>query len=233
MKICEMNWMQVEEYLKRDDRAVVPLGSTEQHAYLSLCTDSILSETVSVDAAEPLGIPVFPVQSYGLCPYFNAYPGTVTLRLETYIHLVRDILDGLANSGFKRILLVSGHGGNEPALYESIEWMSDNPGVQVKFYQWWKGERFLEAVKKVDPIGSHASWFENFPFTRIDDVTYPDNQKIIPDRTNMARLVGEKLKDFLGDGNMGGVYEHSDDDMASIWKTAVAETRDMMEKGWD
>ena len=44
-----------------------------------------------------------------------------------------------------------------------IEWMSDNPGVQVKFYQWWKGERFLEAVKKVDPIGSHASWFENFP----------------------------------------------------------------------
>ena len=55
-----MNWMQVEEYLKRDDRAVVPLGSTEQHAYLSLCTDSILSETVSVDAAEPLGIPCFP-----------------------------------------------------------------------------------------------------------------------------------------------------------------------------
>ena len=49
----------------------------------------------------------------------------------------------------------------------------------------------------------------------------------------MARLVGEKLKEFLGDGNMGGVYEHSDDDMASIWKTAVAETRDMMEKGWD
>ena len=48
MKICEINWMQVEEHLKRDDRAVVPLGSTEQHAYLSLCTDSILSETVSV-----------------------------------------------------------------------------------------------------------------------------------------------------------------------------------------
>jgi creatinine amidohydrolase len=67
----------------------------------------------------------------------------------------------------------------------------------------------------------------------VDEVTYPDNQKIIPDRTNMARLVGEKLKEFLGDGNMGGVYAHSDDDMASIWETAVAETRDMMEKGWD
>ncbi len=43
MKIFDMNWMQVEEYLQRDDRAVVPLGSTEQHAYLSLGVDSILS----------------------------------------------------------------------------------------------------------------------------------------------------------------------------------------------
>ena len=39
MKITDMNWMQVEEYLKHDDRAVVPLGSTEQHAYLSLSVD--------------------------------------------------------------------------------------------------------------------------------------------------------------------------------------------------
>ena len=44
MKIADMNWMQVEAYLQSDDRAVVPLGSTEQHAYLSLATDSILAE---------------------------------------------------------------------------------------------------------------------------------------------------------------------------------------------
>ena len=61
MKISDMNWMQVENYLRADDRAVLPLGSTEQHAYLSLSTDSILSERVSIEAAEPLGIPVFPV----------------------------------------------------------------------------------------------------------------------------------------------------------------------------
>ncbi|HEY0479500.1 MAG TPA: creatininase family protein [Kofleriaceae bacterium] len=59
MKITEMNWMQVESYLKRDDRAVVPIGSTEQHAGLSLGVDLILSERVSVEAAEPLGVPVF------------------------------------------------------------------------------------------------------------------------------------------------------------------------------
>ena len=51
MKIAALNWMQVERYLERDDRAVVPLGSTEQHAYLSLATDSILAERVAAEAA--------------------------------------------------------------------------------------------------------------------------------------------------------------------------------------
>ena len=83
MKISEMNWQQVEAYLGGDDRAILPLGSTEQHAGLSLSVDSILSEKVSVDAAEPLGVPVFPVVAYGLTPYFAAFPGSISLRIET------------------------------------------------------------------------------------------------------------------------------------------------------
>ena len=65
MHIRELNWMQLEEYLERDDRIVLPLGSTEQHAYLSLETDNILAERVSVEAAEPLAS-VLPVLPYGL-----------------------------------------------------------------------------------------------------------------------------------------------------------------------
>ena len=56
MRITDMNWMQVEEYLKQDDRAVLPLGSTEQHAYLSLGVDSILASRVAEDAAAPLAV---------------------------------------------------------------------------------------------------------------------------------------------------------------------------------
>src|SRR5512147_1758297 len=112
MKIAEMNWMQVEEYLKHDDRAVVPLGSTEQHAYLSLSTDSILAEHVAVEAAEPIGVTVFPVVVYGLTPYFMAYPGTVSLRANTYLQVIHDILESLTQHGFKRIVFVNGHGGN-------------------------------------------------------------------------------------------------------------------------
>ena len=77
--------MQLEDYLRRDDRIVLPLGSTEQHAYLSLATDNILAERVSVEAAEPLGVPVFPVLPYGITPRFAAYPGSPTLRVETFL----------------------------------------------------------------------------------------------------------------------------------------------------
>ena len=59
MTIRAMNWSQVEAYLKTDDRAVVPLGSTEQHAGLSLSVDSILSERVATEAAAPLGVAEF------------------------------------------------------------------------------------------------------------------------------------------------------------------------------
>src|SRR6267142_2734331 len=94
MRISEMNWMMVEEYLKRDDRCVLPLGSTEQHAYLSLSVDSILAERLAIESAEPLGVPVFPVLAYGITPYFRAFPGTITLRMPTYLSILRDILDG-------------------------------------------------------------------------------------------------------------------------------------------
>src|ERR1044072_9392306 len=115
VRIADMNWMQVEEYRQHDDRAVLPLGSTEQHSYLRLIVDCILPERVAAEAAEPLGIPVLPVVSYGVTPYFREFPGSVSLRVETHLAVVRDILDSMAHSGFRRILLVNGHGGHGAA----------------------------------------------------------------------------------------------------------------------
>src|SRR5947207_15791523 len=110
MRISEMNWMMVEEYLKRDDRAVLPLGSTEQHAYLSLSVDSILAERLAVEAAEPLGLPGFPVLAYGITPYFRAFLGTITLRVETFLSILRDLLNAMAERGCKPILIFNGPG---------------------------------------------------------------------------------------------------------------------------
>ena len=91
MRIYDSNWMQIEEYLQHDDRIVVPVGSTEQHGYLSLGTDAILAGRVSEEAAEPLGIPVLPTLPFGMSPYFTAYPGSMSLRMSTYIEVIRDL----------------------------------------------------------------------------------------------------------------------------------------------
>jgi creatinine amidohydrolase len=232
VNVSAMNWSQVEAYLQRDDRAILPLGSTEQHAGLSLSVDSILSHKVALDAAEPLGVPVFPALPYGLTPYFTAYPGTVSLRLETYARVIRDVLDSLAGSGFRRILVVNGHGGNQPAHAVAIEWMADHPEVQVKFHNWWNAPKTFAKVQEIDPVASHASWMENFPWTRLEGVPMPDEQKPMIDFAMLRLLAPEALRAYLGDGNFGGHYQRADEDMLAIWQVAVKETRALLERPW-
>ena len=232
MRIADMNWMQVEEYLKTDDRAVVPLGSTEQHAYLSLMVDTLIPEKLAREAAEPLGIPVFPVVPYGISPYFTGFPGTVSLRMETYTALIRDILDNLSRSGFGRIVLVNGHGGNAPAGSLALEWMADHPGHQVKLFNWWIAPRTLAKIREVDPLGSHASWMENFPWTRLEAVELPKGQKPAIDTALKSVLDPVAFREAVGDGNYGGVYQRSDEEMMAIWEVALAELREILEEGW-
>ena len=232
MRVSEANWQQIEAYLKTDDRAILPLGSTEQHAGLSLSVDSILSEKVAADAAAPLGIPVFPVVSYGITPYFLSYPGTISIRQETYISLVRDILDGLRRQGFRRILVVNGHGGNQPAGSMAIEWMADNPDTAVKFHNWWNAPKTFAKVQEIDTLASHASWMENFPWTRLQGIKQPTQRKPMIDLARMRVMSPDAVKAYLGDGNFGGYYERPDEEMQAIWDVAVEETRALLEGGW-
>lgn len=232
MLIAEMNWMQVERYLEKDDRAVIPLGSTEQHAYLSLLVDAIIPERLAREVADPLGVPVFPVMPYGLSPYFSAFPGTVTLRVETYARVIRDVLDSLARAGFKRIFLLNGHGGNAPAGSVALEWMAEHPGQQVKLHNWWIAPRTLEKIREIDPVGSHASWMENFPWTRLAGVALPEGQKAPIDTAMKSVLDNEGFKAYLGDGNYGGVYQRSDEEMMAVWDVAKAEATEALQEGW-
>lgn len=227
-----MNWMQVEQYLERDDRCVLPLGSTEQHGYLSLCVDNILPEKLAREAAAPLGVPVFPALPYGLTPYFRGYPGSVTLRVQTYLAVLRDLLDGLFEQGFKRILIVNGHGGNTPAQGLIGEWTADHPGARVKFHNWWNASQVWAKVQATDANASHASWMENFPWTRLEGVELPPEEKAALDLDHLRLLGPQELRAYLGDGNYGGKYQRPDEDMHAIWQVAVDETRALLEGGW-
>ena len=232
MRMHDCTWMQIEEYLRGDDRIVLPLGSTEQHAYLSLGVDVILSERVSLEAAEPLGVPVLPALPYGLTPYFAAYPGSPSLRLATYVEVVRDLLDSLHGQGFRRFLLVNGHGGNIAGGSLVREWAATHPAAQAIFHSWWSSERVIAVAKEVDPEPSHANWFENFPWTRLAGVELPDERKPALDEAAYRVASPEVVRELLGDGVFAGAYELPDDQVETVWRAGVEEVRDLLEHGW-
>lgn len=225
MRIADMNWMQVEKYLNNDDRCVLPLGSVEQHAQLSLCVDAILSERVSVEAAEPLGVPVYPCMPFGLAPYFSAFPGSISLRIETLMAVFRDLIASVHRSGFRRVLIVNGHGGNAPVANLAKELMSELPDLSIKYHPWWAGSRIVEAMRKIDPLGSHASWMENFPWTRLANASAPEDEKALIDFELFQISNPQDARRLIGDGNLGGAYQKADEVMLALWQVGVEETR--------
>ena len=198
-----MNWMQVEAYLKRDDRAVLPLG-----------------------------IPVFPVLAYGVTPYFREFPGSISLKVATHLAVVRDVLDGMAHSGFRRVMICNGHGGNGAVQQFAQEWAADHPGYQVMVHNWWNAPKTWAKVQAIDPVASHGSWMENFPWTRIPGVELPQSSRPMVDMEKVRMLDPVALHGFLGDGNYGGRYQRSDEDMLALWQVAVEETRALLAGAW-
>ncbi len=232
MRIQDLNWMQVESLIQTEDRCIVPLGCCEQHSTLSLATDSILAERISVESADPVGVPVFPVVAFGVTPSFMAYPGTVSVKFSTYCALLIEILESLRNHGFRRILIVNGHGGNTPARAAVQEWVSGAHGIRVQWHDWWNAPKTMAAVAGIDPIASHASWMENFRWTRLEGVQSPAGSKKSIDLNLLRQMNAKEVREYLGDGNFAGAYERDDREMDEIWKVAVEETRSLLTDGW-
>lgn len=231
MKLSGMNWADIAAAAQRDPRAVLPIGSVEQHAQLSLCADMILAEKVALDAAEPLGVPVWPVMPFGLAPYFVDYPGTVTLRVETLLAVMRDTLASIRRAGFRQILIVNGHGGNAPVDALAQELMADWGDTSIKFHNWWRAPRTWAFVQE-NGGGSHASWMENFPWTRLAHALAPAGDKPMADFDLLRASPPAAARVMLGDGNFGGAWQKPDAVTDALWQIGVEETRAALEGPW-
>lgn len=232
MNVADMNWRDVDAAAARDPRCVLPIGSTEQHAQLSLCVDVILAERVATEAAEPLSVPVFPVMPYGLAPYFTAYPGTISLRVETLMAVIRDVVASLHRSGFRRILIVNGHGGNNPVGALAQELLVDLPDTSIKFHNWWNAPRTWAKAQSLDVTASHANWMENFPWTRLSHAAAPEGEKPMVDMDAMKASPPAQVRALLQDGSFGGRWQRPDAEMQALWDIGVAETRAALEGPW-
>lgn len=97
---------------------ILPLGSVEQHGnHMPLGTDTLLAHAVSLAAAKSAGMTaVLPPPWYGFSAHHMRFAGSVTLRADTLMAVAEDIVGSLVRHGFRRILIVNGHGGNNGVI---------------------------------------------------------------------------------------------------------------------
>ena len=225
MLLQDLNWMDVEEYLKHDDRIILVTGSCEQHGYLSLATDVREPMAIATAAAERENVLVAPPLNFGVSSYFAAYPGTISLSVETFNRVVCEVVTELQRQGFKRVLVLNGHGGNsgmEAALRELVNKL---PGLRIVIHNWWKGPAAAQfyADHKLPP--AHANWSENFPFTRVGQV--PAGDKPLADVTTYTPAAEVRAR--LGDGSFGGPYQVADEIMHEFYQVLVAEAAQLLQ----
>jgi creatinine amidohydrolase len=217
MRLEELNWMDVENYLKSEDRIILVLGACEQHGYLSLLTDVKIPMALADAAAQRAGVLVAPPVNFGISPYFLTYPGTITLRLSTFVDLVEDIVRSLYAQGFRRFLVLNGHGGNQPANARLQELANQLPDFKAVWYSWWTSHSVEAAAMKHGLKSYHAAWIEAFPFTRVGDL--PEGEKTPPSYQGIVSA--EEYRRIFGDGVFGGPYQASPEIMNEIFTAAL------------
>lgn len=227
MHFEDQNWMMLEEYLKRDNRVMVVLGMTEQHSHLSLLTDSLIPGKLAEAASQATGVIVAPTLHFGISPSFMAYPGTLALKLRTYLTVIEELTRDLYAHGFRRILFLNGHGGNAPARTQLAELANELTDLQMLWYQWWTSSTVVEFSKAHDLPNQHANWEENFPFTRVAGDS-PSGEKPIV-------LHGERIynardtRALSKDGSFGGPWQVSDELMQEIFNLCVSDVISLLE----
>jgi len=204
MNFADKNWMQIEEYLETDKRVILVLGACEQHGYLSLLTDTIIPLNLAEAASQKTGVPVAPPINFGCSPYFLDYPGTISLRLRTYLDLVEDILRSLYGAGFRKVLILNGHGGNTPVKTHLVELVNELTDLEIRWYAWWTTKTVADIAKKHNLDPEHANWLEAFDFTTV--YTVPGEDKPTP-KTRENILDKTATRESYGDGSFGGPYQ--------------------------
>jgi creatinine amidohydrolase len=203
MRFEDYNWMDIEQYLAADDRLILVVGACEQHGFLSLLSDVRIPLALADAASLQTGVLIAPSVNFGCSPYFLKYPGTISLRTATLLDLIEDIIRSVYQNGFRRILVLNGHGGNDSARMRLYEVLNSLPEMRLSWYSWWTANSVVQVAQKYDLKPAHANWLEAFPFTKVAEL--PVQEKIPP---RIAGLMNsEDTRKSYQDGSFGGPYE--------------------------
>ncbi len=152
----EMSWTEAKEYFSKNDIAIVPVGSNEQHGPQNpLGTDHLIAKAIAEETAKRAGVTCLQVIPFGVSHHHRQFWGTVYVSPKTFKRYVKEVCLALNYYGVRKIVIVNGHGGNLNALTELARELREK-GVFVSIFQWWTAaNKLLPDIFKPDERG-HA-----------------------------------------------------------------------------
>jgi creatinine amidohydrolase len=167
-------WPEIKEFAKQDAIVIVPTAAVEEHGHhLPLDTDALITYHIATRAAQESDSPVLvmPTVWIGYESHHMDFPGTIDVDWELFIRYGLTITKSLAHHGFKRMLILNGHGSNRP-LIEVIarQTVIDNPGTLCAAISWWEfsdAQRVFNEMRESE-ITSHACELETSAYLAIE-----------------------------------------------------------------
>lgn len=154
---------QLREQSRRNAIVILPVASLEQHGpHLPVEVDSVLGETVAARTAEKVlakGQPVLvlPVVWTGLSEHHMSFGGTITLDNAAFAAVIEGVLRSVLRHGFRRIVLLNAHGGNENALRAITDDLTPKLGVPiVQFTYWYAASVAIAKILETQGVLQHA-----------------------------------------------------------------------------
>ncbi len=162
-----LSWSEVADLDRDRTIAVLPTAAVEQHGpHLPLDTDTFLCTRVVEEAASRAqhagSVLVAPTLAYGSSAHHMAFAGTLTLTAATFLTAVGEICGSLAEHGFRRLLVVNGHGGNSALARTAVQQLPVQAPVLAAAVDYWALAREEAALVRESPPGgmAHACEFE-------------------------------------------------------------------------
>jgi creatinine amidohydrolase len=139
------------------------------------------------------------------------------MRVSTLIAVVEDLVRSAYGAGFRRILVLNGHGGNSPARAQLMEIAGSLPGIQLRWYDWWLSHSVEAVALHYGLKPTHANWLEAFPFTIVSDL--PETPKTPPYVPGI--MDAQTARAVYGDGSFGGPYQAGDEVMQALFAATL------------
>jgi creatinine amidohydrolase len=137
---AKLTWPEINDAVEAAKVPVVPIGSIEQHGpHLPLDVDCVCPTGVAYAAAEriPNQVLVLPTIVHGYTAHVIDFPGTINIHHTHFIAMVLDVVKSLAYHGFKKIILLNGHGSNMPNLDLVARRANLETDAECVFCAWW------------------------------------------------------------------------------------------------